>query len=115
MHATYDAHDEAPLLCAVHEGHQDLATLLYVTNALHLLQEGKRACEPGRERARQLDGSFGKGSVERRKSWASASEFSTMDSIPRPAPGLQEEEMVKAKGSQPEAQETRGFTLTQTG
>ena len=29
---------EASLLCAVHEGHQDLAAFLYVTNTLHLLQ-----------------------------------------------------------------------------
>lgn len=57
MHATYDAHDEASLLCAVHEGHQDLATLLYVANALHLLQEEKRASEPQRGVARHLDGS----------------------------------------------------------
>ena len=38
VHAAYDAHDEASLLCAVHEGHQDLAAFLYVTNTLHLLQ-----------------------------------------------------------------------------
>lgn len=38
MHAAYDAHDEAPLLCAIHEGHQDLASFLYVTNTFHLLQ-----------------------------------------------------------------------------
>lgn len=48
MHTAYDAHDEAALLGAVHEGHQDLAALLDVTNALHLLRSEKRAREPQR-------------------------------------------------------------------
>lgn len=41
MHTADNAHDEATLLCAVHEGHQDLATFLYVTNSLHLLRVAK--------------------------------------------------------------------------
>ena len=52
MHAAYDAHNEASLLCAVHEGHQDLAAFLCVTNTLHLLQEEKRVCGPRREGVR---------------------------------------------------------------
>lgn len=55
MHAAYDAHDEASLLCAVHEGHQDLAAFLYVTNTLHLLQE-KRVMGLGWTGSGNMDG-----------------------------------------------------------
>lgn len=41
MHTADNAHDEAALLCAIHEGHQDLATFLYVANSLHLLHVAK--------------------------------------------------------------------------
>lgn len=37
MHTAYDAHNEAALLRAVHEGHQDLPTLHDVPSSFHLL------------------------------------------------------------------------------
>lgn len=57
MHAAYDAHDEATLLSAVHEGHQDLASFLYVPDSLHLLHEdeaGKEGSEGQGGRGRVL-------------------------------------------------------------
>lgn len=41
MHTADNAHNEAALLCAVHEGHQDLATFLYVADSLYLLHVAK--------------------------------------------------------------------------
>lgn len=40
VHAAHDAHDQPPLLRAVHQGHQDLAALLNVPAAIHLRGEG---------------------------------------------------------------------------
>lgn len=37
MNTADNAHNEATLLCAVHEGYQDLPTFLYIANSLHLL------------------------------------------------------------------------------
>lgn len=41
MNTADNAHNEAALLCAIHEGHQDLATFFYVANSLHLLHVEK--------------------------------------------------------------------------
>lgn len=81
MHAAYDAHDEAALLRAVHEGHQDLASFLYVTNTLHLLQEKKRPCGPRKGRGPgKVDGIIRDEPVKSKRSSARACAISTTDS-----------------------------------
>lgn len=50
MHAAHDADDQTALLGAVHEGHQDLATLLHVPTAIHLQEEATGDKDAGQER-----------------------------------------------------------------
>lgn len=58
MHTADDSHNEAALLRAVHEGHQDLAPFLYIADPLYLLHVAKGSVglrEPG-----DLDGYYGR-------------------------------------------------------
>lgn len=52
MHAAYDADDQAALLGAVHEGHEDLPTLLHIPATIYLQEEATRDGDTRAERGR---------------------------------------------------------------
>lgn len=58
MYTADNAYNEATLLCAVHEGHQDLAPFLYVADPLHLLHVAKGRV--GLREARDVGGYYGR-------------------------------------------------------
>lgn len=52
MHAAYDADDQAALLGAVHEGHEDLPALLHIPATIYLQEEATSDGDTGTERGR---------------------------------------------------------------